>query len=36
MSMFETNKEAKPEIVKVHRRPKTDRRYTRAIDIVDY
>ena len=30
------NKEAKPEIVKVHRRPKTERRYERVIDIVDF
>ena len=36
MSMISANKEGKPEIVKVHRRPKTERRYERVLDIVDY
>ena len=30
------SKEVKPQIVKVHRRPKTERRYERVIDIVDF
>ena len=36
MSMFPINKEAKPEIIKTHRRAKTERRYERALDIVDF
>ncbi len=36
MSILSANKEGKPEIVKVHRRPKTERRYERVTDIVDF
>ncbi len=36
MSILSANKEAKREVVKVHRRPKTERRYERVLDIVDF
>ena len=36
MSILSTNrKESKPEAIKMHRATKTERRYTRALDVVD-